>query len=50
VRDTQESGETGEWEFPVFSGSGGSRLVVRAPTDVSDFAIEQLPQPVMPKE
>jgi hypothetical protein len=50
VRVTQESGETGEWEFPVFSGSGGSRLVVRAPTDVSDFAIEQLPQPVMPKE
>jgi|GEM_PF-1390668 len=50
VRLVLDSGEKGEWEFPVFPGTGGSRIVARAPVDISEFVIEQLPEPVMPKE
>jgi len=46
ARITQENGENGEWQFPVFSGTGGSRLVAYSPIDVSEFFIEQLPHPV----
>ena len=50
VRLTLDSGETGEWEFPVFAGLGGSYLVARMPADISEFVVEQLPEPVLPAE
>ena len=50
VRLSQNSGESGEWEFPVFSGTGGSRIVARVPVDIGEFVIEKLPQPVKPAE
>jgi hypothetical protein len=50
VRLSQNSGEAGEWEFPVFPGTGGSRIVARAPVEIGEFVIEKLPQPVKPAE
>jgi len=50
VRLTLESGETSEWEFPVFAGTGGSQIVARQPVDISEFVIEQLPNPLLPTE
>jgi hypothetical protein len=50
VRLALDSGETGEWEFPVFAGTGGSQIVARQPVDISKFVIEQLPEAVVSKE
>lgn len=48
VRLALDTGETGEWEIPVFAGSGGSYIVARKPLDISEFVIEQLPESVLP--
>jgi hypothetical protein len=50
VRLALDSGETGEWEFPVFAGTGGSQIVARQPVDISKFVIEQLPEAVVSNE
>jgi hypothetical protein len=50
VRLALDTGETGEWEFPAFAGTGGSQIVARKPVDISEFVIEQLPNPVLPTE
>ena len=50
VRLALDSGAAGEWEIPVFAGLGGSYLVARKPADISEFVIEQLPEPVVPSK
>ena len=50
VRLALDSGESGEWEFPAFAGTGGSQIVARQPVDISEFVVEQLPSPVLPRE
>ncbi len=50
VRLALETGETEEWEIPVFAGWGGSYIVARTAVDISEFVIEQLPEPVLPTE
>lgn len=49
VRLKQDDGEEGEWEFKVFPGTGASHLLLRSPTDVDEFVVEKLPQPVTGK-
>lgn len=42
-----EDGTSGEWEFKVFPGTGSPRLLLRSPTDIDEFIVEQLPNPVV---
>lgn len=49
VRLALDTGETAEWEFPVFAGTGGTQIVTRQPVDISEFVVERLPEPVVPK-
>lgn len=48
VRLATDDGQTGAWEFPVFPGTGGSQILAIAPTDIAEFVVEQLPDPVAP--
>jgi hypothetical protein len=50
VRLALDTGETGEWEFPAFAGTGGTQIVARQPVDISEFVVEQLPEAVLPTE
>ncbi len=49
LRLQKEDGTIGEWEFKVFPGTGSSRLLLRSPTDIDEFVVEQVDEVVPTK-